>query len=32
MKKYRDGTFTEKRVLQYNGLYNELEQYLTFRN
>ena len=29
---YRDGTFAEKRVLQYNGLYNELKRYLTIRN
>ena len=29
---YRDGTFAEKRMLQYNGLYNELKRYLTIRN
>ena len=29
---YRDGTFAEKRVLQYHGLYNELKRYLTIRN
>lgn len=28
---YRDGTFAERRVLQYNGLYNELKRYLTIR-
>ena len=29
---YRDGTFADKRVLQYNGLYNELKRYLTIHN
>lgn len=29
---YRDGTFAEKRVLQYKGLYNELKRYLTIHH
>lgn len=29
---FRDGTFAEKRVLQYNGLYKELKRYLTIHN
>ena len=29
---FRDGTFAEKRVLQYNGLYKELKRYLAIHH